>query len=613
MLKKHKGGKKKVFSMELSLPRNFQYKIFASLYKELGCTGAADVSPFVDDISGDPFIKEVGLAIRHRSTAKLRAACANFHPQCMVESEYFAQKFFAKYQLASFLKKYPETGDDSRTKAIEKFHLDEQTCSSYNEYNHRALLALDEKHPSFLGIIQEIQNDILGLLGDFPNLDTLVGLSKHGPGTSVESRLYKMGKVTSFYKWSSLPYTVTPLAVPYAKMAISSDPRWIGALDDWYRRQEKIKIGYPINVEDFWSKVLKVVRHSRVATVPKSAEIDRTICIEPLLNVYLQLGVDGIIRSRLKKRWGYDLNDQSRNQNLAKQGSIDGTLATVDLSSASDLISLKICEVLLPPAWYDLLFDLRSAATVIDGKMFPLSKISSMGNGYTFAIESLIFGALTRCAIRRSKSLRISSVYGDDIVLPSTAYPLLKELLELCGFRVNADKTFTTGPFRESCGMDFFKGANVRPLFLKKKIEILPDLLYLHNALWALEDRLHWSYGFDFSGTRRLIRKYVPDGIRKYCYGPPSESLDTYLFSNRPLARTEGGYAWGLRVIARPFSIKGRYKDFFFRKLMCDLRGVKTRDHAWDLKRKPNTGNAFDITRRDFVGHKLTKCKVWPQ
>jgi len=610
MLKKRK-AKTSAVDVKLQLPKDLNFKILAQLYKDLGCSQEVNAAEFVNDLSDDEEISSFGKAIRQRDTAKLLSAAQSFQPQSMLYDGLHTSDFYVRYQLGSFLKKYPEKGDDSKKRAIAKFHSADRECGLYNETNHRALLALDEKHPSFLGVIQEIQHDILGLLDDFPNVDRLLSLSKHGPGTSLLGKLYANGKTTCFYKWSTLPYTVTPQCVPYAKTAISSDPRWIGALDDEYRRSAKIPLGSPIDTKAFWAHVLKTVECSRTTTVPKSAEIDRTICIEPLLNVYLQLGVDGLIRSRLKSRWQYNIDDQSKNQELAQRGSADGDFATVDLSSASDLISLKICEILLPPAWYDLLLDLRSAATEIDGQIFPLSKISSMGNGYTFALETLIFGALTRCAIRRTKSPRISSVYGDDIVLPTCAYVYLKELLTMCGFRLNTAKTFTDGPFRESCGKDFYKGMNVRPLFLSKEIKTLPDLLYVHNAIWALEHRLDWTFGFDFTETRLLIRKYIPPKIRKACYGPASESLDTYLFSGRKLPRTSGGYRWGMRVIPQPITGKRRYKDFFFIKLMCNLRGDKPSEHSWDVLKKPNTGNAFDITKRGFVKYKLTKCKVW--
>ena len=595
----------------LNLPKDFEFLVFEALLKDLGGDLHTDYSEtLITDFSSDPKLKGVRNALRHRDKGMLREAVSLWQPQCMLSDGYRASDFFARYQLGSFLKKYPEKGSDSKQAAVSKFLDTEHSCQLFNEVNYRGLLALDKRHPEFLGVVIEIQNDILGLLGDFPNVERMFQLAKHGPGTSLLSDLYKRGQTTGFFKWSKLPYTVTSECIPYAKQAILDDPRWIGALDDEYRRSKQIKIGAPIDMRSFWDFVFVVVDRSRTTTVPKSAEIDRTICIEPLFNVYLQLGIDGIIRSRLKARWQYDLDNQEDNQVLAKEGSITDDFCTIDLSSASDLVTLKVCEMFLPPAWYALLLDLRSAATEIDGQNVPLAKISSMGNGYTFALESLIFGALTRCAIRRTKSTRISSVYGDDIVLPSTAYEYLKDLLEYSGFRLNREKSFIQGPFRESCGKDFFEGTLVRPVFLKKEITDVSDLFYLHNTFWALAEDLDWTFGYDFAAVRGLIQKYLPH-ITRHCFGPRSESLDTYLFSKRKLKRKSGGYSIGYRLIPKPRKYKKRYKDYFFCKLMCNLSGIKRVDHRWDLKRMPNTGNAFDITKRDKVTYYITECKVW--
>jgi hypothetical protein len=100
--------------------------------------------------------------------------------------------------------------------------------------------------------------------------------------------------------------------------------------------------------------------------------------------------------------------------------------------------------------------DLRSPKGVLVDKSYTFEKISSMGNGFTFALESLIFGALVRCAIRRTGSVKKSAVYGDDLIVPVTAAPYLKTLLEYFGFQLNEDKSFAAGPFRESCGKDFY-------------------------------------------------------------------------------------------------------------------------------------------------------------
>jgi hypothetical protein len=125
---------------------------------------------------------------------------------------------------------------------------------------------------------------------------------------------------------------------------------------------------------------------------------------------------------------------------------------------------------LLPIDWFLLLDITRSPTFTYEGKPYPLEKISSMGNGYTFELESVIFYALAHsvCKYLKLPTTNVNS-YGDDIIIPSAGYELLSKALSCLGFSVNLEKSFHEGPFRESCGKDFYLGSQVRPLFLKSK------------------------------------------------------------------------------------------------------------------------------------------------
>jgi hypothetical protein len=614
---KHIKANRKVTAEEISvsIPKDLEFQILGALIKDLGFDKNALPNEIVDDLSENEHVPLMFKTVRARNHDGVGALSNALSPRrtlgCLTGAKYEAFSFFAQYQIGAFLKKYPARGSNSKHKALKKFRQFEKRCRLWNKENWRALCAINSKHPDFLGVIEEIRSDILGLLGAVPNINSVNYNAKHGPGVAVGDQ-YPGGMSTEYFKWATLPYTVTDLALPYAKSAILDDPRWIGALDDWYRREENIPLGMPINMTHFWSRVTKVVEGSRITTVPKSIDIDRTIAIEPLLNVFLQLGVGTVIERRLKTRWGYDLHDQGMNQDLSKEASITNEMATIDLQGASDSIALLLCALLLPPAWYDLLFDLRSPIGELDGESITFEKISSMGNGYTFALETVIFGALVRCAMRRTGSRNMkSAVYGDDIILPTTAVDYLKTLLSLCGFSMNDDKSFVNGPFRESCGCDSFLGYDVRPVFLSKKISNVKDLFYLHNAFWALRDRLDWTWGVDFRETISLIRKYIPKKISEQFYGQVGESLDTYLFSNRKPPRNIKGERYGYRLVTRPLIFNTRSREFFFRKLMVSLRPKGQDIKRWDENRTPDSGNAFDIVIRDCTVVKCTKCRVW--
>lgn len=230
----------------------------------------------------------------------------------------------------------------------------------------------------------------------------------------------------------------------------------------------------------------RFVDHSILFTVPKNNIIDRVACKEPDYNMYMQKGAGHFIRRRLAKRAGIDLNDQTVNQRYAALALAE-KLATVDLSSASDTVTTQLVCRLLPVGWFVYLDELRVHKVLIDETLHDLEMFSTMGNGFTFELESLIFWALTRAATNYSDKGGIVSVYGDDIIMPSGVFPLLQRLLSYCGFKVNEDKSFWTGPYRESCGKHYHCGVDITPFYIKGPIITLVDLIHVCNRLrkWA--------------------------------------------------------------------------------------------------------------------------------
>jgi hypothetical protein len=602
---------KKVEVEKLRLPKNFEFKVLGKIVSDLETT--ANETTFSSNISNSlqNDFRIVKQAIRNRDIKAIVRLASSLGTQGMLTNREIscrsdALAFFLQYQLSCFLKKYPFKGIDTKKTAIDKFLMAESTCARFNKINHKALLSMnDTAHPILGGMIESLRADILFLLGDVPNIERVETSALHGPGMSAASDTDR-GCTTSYYKWSSLPYSITASAVPYAREAISNDPRWIGALDHWYRSRCNNYYA-PIDVEDFWRRIFKVIDGSRITTVPKSALTDRTIAIEPLMNVYLQLGVDRLIKRRLQKCWHIDLSDQHWNQTLAKKGSETGLYATIDLSAASDTISLKICEMLLPPAWYNLLLDLRSPKGELQGIKCSFDKISSMGNGFTFALESLIFASLVRHVRRRKLNHSEYAVYGDDIIISSDCAKDLIEALEYCGFSINTDKSFTSGPFRESCGTDWFLGFNVRPVFLKRRIRDARDLFYVHNSLSLLESNLFWAWGIHFKTTRQYLRTFIPKRYKRI-FGPPSELLDGYLFSSRKVLGVKNN-RWHLALIPVA-NVFNHNTGFLFRKLMASLKKAIT-PYRWDKNRSLTTGNSFDVTKRDSVHYRCTKMKVF--
>lgn len=276
---------------------------------------------------------------------------------------------------------------------------------------------------------------------------------------------------------------------------------------------------------------LNVVESAVLFTVPKKSDIDRCACKEPDVNMFLQKGVGKHLRSRLR-RFGINLNDQSINRRLAKAGSESNMLATIDLSSASDSITFECVRTLLPADWFGYLNSIRSQSVDVEGHVIRTEMFSSMGNGFTFELESLIFWALMKSVAYFEGIQGIISVYGDDIVIPSGMADMAQWVLHEFGFSVNPDKSFVDGPFRESCGGHYHYGIDVTPFYLKREPTRLTDLIRVANQLrrWTFADESRqYVYPFLFGLWSELAR-YVPEDL----WGGRDYDVDTQLVASCP-------------------------------------------------------------------------------
>jgi hypothetical protein len=222
----------------------------------------------------------------------------------------------------------------------------------------------------------------------------------------------------------------------------------------------------------------RIVPGSRLTFVPKTTEISRTICTEPLVNMFFQKGIGKTLERQLRRVIGIDLSIQpDKNQTLARLGSESGKFGTIDLSSASDSMSIALLSEILPSQVMNWLMRTRSPVTALPGgEAVELHMVSSMGNAYTFPLQTLLFASLVYGAYRVlgipfqrpfRHNLGNFAVFGDDIICLKQAYSLVCRLLVLFGFEVNVDKSFNDGFFRESCGRDYYSGHDVRGVYIK--------------------------------------------------------------------------------------------------------------------------------------------------
>ncbi len=421
-------------------------------------------------------------------------------------------------QLAALVRKYPTLPGlaiDPQAEATKKFLAAEHRCSRVNR-KFRLYSVLRSPHEAALAKARSWIHYVLGEV----KLAEMWSLAGFGAGASLGIH----GNCTNLArKVLSEEWTVTPGAYYFARAAMKDDMH----IFELVTKPTDVPF-YCVDPDSFnqaFGEKARLVEHNKISFVPKDAKTDRAIATEPLLNGYLQKGVDSYMRKRLK-RVGYDLSDQTMNQEKARLGSIDWRspdgYATIDLSSASDSISIELCRFLLPPDWFDLLNQLRSKSYELDGKVYTYQKFVSMGNGFCFPLETLLFASLCHAAGADDQPLR-TSVYGDDIVIARSVFDRVIELLTICGFKANMKKTFSQGPFRESCGADWFEGEDVRPILLDFPLNNFVGMCKFWNGSKSKE-----SWNALFSEGRDFLRSLVPDRLFlcRPCKGNPDTCFE---------------------------------------------------------------------------------------
>lgn len=410
-------------------------------------------------------------------------------------------KFRDDYQATNFLSKanFLKLPVSKKQAALAKFHQYEELCGKTNSRFRD--LSLD---PLFNGpnvwLLNAVTRKIDQILGGF-SPDEFVDSSNWGPGVTT---LIKGSEVSAFNKFQ-------------CETGITR--RLYNFIEPWF------SLAYPLWGEKFSrpDSSGRVVREqftfeegNEVVTVPKNAKTDRVIAIEPGLNLWFQKGIGSMIRRRLL-RVGVDLNSQVRNQQAALVSSKTGHLATVDFSSASDSISYELIREVLPPRWFSLLDVCRSPVGTLDGAEIKWNKFSSMGNGFTFELESLIFFAAAHAVCEYlGESFQEVSVFGDDVIIPSSCFELFRSFCDFLGFRVNKEKSFSSGWFRESCGSHYFAGVDCKPIFLKEILTNAQSLYKLANNVRMLAHRRSSHLGCDASFRRAWQSLFlrVPKALR---------------------------------------------------------------------------------------------------
>lgn len=415
-------------------------------------------------------------------------------PQCFAY-DLAISEFGSKYKGLSL-------GIDTEQVALSAFKQAEANCALIN----KKLKPLMSKSDRFEAIILMAQRKISDVLGSLSGLAHV--RSGWGPGSTFSVK----GDVGWDLKILEDRISVTPGALPWAQMLIGNDLHWC--------RSRGIPADGPCSL---LSTEFQQVPGNRITTVHKNAKTDRTIAIEPTANVYLQKIAGAHIRRRLRKMFGIDLDSQRRNQIAAR----NLNNATIDLKAASDSISEWVVRLLLPEQWIFLLDAWRSPNYYLDDRWHSYQKWSSMGNGYTFELETLIFASLAHAVQSIGTGVPQVTVYGDDIIVPTVHAESTIEVLRYFGFETNVKKTHYKSLYRESCGVHFFDRFDVTPIYQKEIPSNVEEIYHMANRIRHLASRLG-DYRFSDivcqSGWRTVVKSLLN-----------SKQLNVVPFSPEPL------------------------------------------------------------------------------
>jgi hypothetical protein len=180
-----------------------------------------------------------------------------------------------------------------------------------------------------------------------------------------------------------------------------------------------------------------------------------------------------------------------------------------------------------------------------------------MGSALCFPVEAMVFTTIIFAAIAYERRVPLTRelitslrgkvrVYGDDIIVPVEYVQPVIQWLEAFGLRVNTDKSFWNGKFRESCGGDFFDGEWVTPVRLKHDLPrsladvkgvvglaAFRNLLY-EGGYWTTASKIDDRMSRLLKGRWKVIDSTSAGiGRRSMCFSPEADYMDPDLHEGR--------------------------------------------------------------------------------
>lgn len=510
--------------------------------------------------------------------------------------QFSIDKFRYDYQATSLLTKLPSPIKDDvrlRTAALstlmeseKESHLVNQRWSPATDYPP-AFSELEQ-----LGVpIEVIRRTLVELLGRAPSYSTLFDELEWSSGASVCLNRKRSSAETKAEFGTSVTYRLAKVL-------------------------DRCGFKHPlVSDRSAWS----LVPGNLVDTVPKNIVTDRTVAMSADINSLFQRAIGVRIQKRLL-RWGINLKDQRLNQRACARAHITRD-ATVDLKNASNTVLLYPIVQSFPNDWVELLLDTREAyGAVLPRKKvnehaysrddwFEYAMLSSMGNGFTFEVETALFFTLCLCSGAEAWEI---NVYGDDIIIPQRCVSLLARLLKVFGLSINIEKSFVDGTFFESCGIYCFHGVDVTPFKIKDLLYGSKDGIILCNKIRMAAHLSLFGNGCDkrYLPAWQVCLHWLPVSVRRDCRGPVGSGC--LLYVNRSEMRNlqyskKRGMLITKQLVPRLDCTEGYFEGVFPVRLWQSLKESTLEDSTdayvfIDLERQLNGKNRGNTVKTQING-----------
>lgn len=227
---------------------------------------------------------------------------------------------------------------------------------------------------------------------------------------------------------------------------------------------------FRVNSRDTWSpSSIDEEGMTKIAEVPKSIKCNRIVSSEPAMRMFAQLAVADVLDRQL--HGAFHGHVSLHNQNQHNEFLRRPNACSIDLSDASDHISVELVQAVLPQLW-PVLAKVRSQLTQFpDGEIIRLGTFAPMGSGVCFVVLTLVVLGIVKYAAQTLGDGRVAnywySAYGDDIIVPIQLFDYVCSLLSKAGLVVNTAKSCCTLIYRESCGLELYLTEDITPAYIR--------------------------------------------------------------------------------------------------------------------------------------------------